>query len=153
MNNILQEEFEKLAKELIAKHDELGMRASGSWAKSLELEINKGKGKAVLLGNDYTEQLQQGRRPGKYPNIKSIEEWIINKPIALEEGMKVSTLAFLIARKIAKEGTKYFQQGGTDLVDAVVTPQRIQKIIDQVSEFQISEFVSDITNVFKEIAA
>ena len=105
-----------------------------------------------IFGNAYTEQLVNGREPGKFPPISVITKWINDKNISPTDNISVSSLAFLIARKIAQEGTKYFKDGGTDLIESVITPSRIQRIVDNVSEFHISSFVSDITNVFKQVA-
>lgn len=146
---ILQLEFELIKQDLIDKHNQLGMRASGDWANSLHVEA-KGL-TATIFGNSYTEQLVNGRGPGKFPPISAITQWISDKNIPLVD-ITISSLAFLIARKIAREGTQYFKKGGTDLISSVITPQRIQRIIDSVSEFHINSFVSDITNVFKEVA-
>lgn len=137
---ILNKEFELLKDELIAKHDELGMRASGKFAS--ELEVKTTDTKAQLLGVPYTEFLIDGRGPGKFPPIQEIEQWIESKGIsAIESDISVSSLAFLIARKIAREGTKYHQQGGTDLINDVFTPQRIQSIIDQLSFIVVDDFI------------
>lgn len=151
MNGIIKEEFLLIVEDLIKKHDELGMRSSGNWAKSLEVDATEFTG--VILGEAYTQQLATGRKPGKFPPIKSIEEWIKSKPIRFETEMKISQLAFLIARKIAREGTKYFQQGGTELIESVITPERIQGIIDKVAEFAISEFETELFGVLEQIAA
>lgn len=147
---ILKEEFDKLIEELRAKHLELGMKASGQWLETLE---NKTEGlTAEIVGQKYTEQLVWGRKPGKFPPLKAIEEWIKNKGIrAIEATLKISSLAFLIARKIAEEGTRYFRQGGTDLVDSVITPERIQEIINKVSIFNVSSFVLNISKEFKKL--
>lgn len=148
---ILYKHFRDIRNDLIAKYDELGMRASGRWAQGLDTET-KGL-RAVIWGEPYTEQLVDGRKPGKFPPIYMIEQWIIDKGISRNIGEKisVSSLAFLIARKIAKKGTRYFQQGGTDLVESVITPERIQSILDEVSEFHINEFTSEIESFFKQI--
>ena len=148
---ILKTEFDKLRQELITKHEQLGMKASGQWVETVENRSQRLSGQ--LWGQHYTEQLVNGRKPGKFPPIKAIEEWILDKNIPITGKIKISSLAFLIARKIAKEGTKYYQQGGTDLVETVITPERIQSIIDKVSEFHINNFVSEVTGVFKQMAA
>ena len=88
----------------MAKHDQLKMRASGEWADSWSVETTKSDAKSVarLVGEKYTEQLVFGRRPGKFPPVKAIEQWIIDKGIQpMDDNLKVSSLAFLIARKIA----------------------------------------------------
>ncbi|SOC79832.1 hypothetical protein SAMN06296241_1369 [Salinimicrobium sediminis] len=147
---ILKAEFDKLKDELIQKHVTLGMPASENWIRETENRSQRLSGQ--LWGAHYTEQLVNGRRPGKFPPVKMIEQWIYDKGIT-PDGIKISSLAFLIARKIAREGTNYFKQGGTDLVDAVITPRRIQEIIDKVTEFHINNFVSEVTGVFKKMAA
>ena len=101
----------------------------------------------------YTEQLIFGRRPGKFPPIAAIEKWIMDKGITLEGKITASSLAFLIARKIAKEGTKYFQQGGTDLIESVITPQRIQSIISKVKEINVTIVSRGLVEQLKKVAA
>ena len=145
----LQEEFDSLKVDLIAKHNELGMKASGNWRDSLNVEA-KGL-TAAIYGENYTEQLVEGRAPGKFPPIAAITQWIEDKGITPFDSISISSLAFLIARKIAKSGTQYYQDGGTELVSAVITPQRIQQIIDNVSEFSINNFYSQITKVLEDI--
>tara|TARA_R110002167_G_scaffold81296_2_gene222669 strand:+ start:4291 stop:4758 length:468 start_codon:yes stop_codon:yes gene_type:complete len=146
---ILSDEFEQIRFDLIKRYDELGMRASGDFEKSLEVKQNKLS--AELWGNHYIEQLVNGREPGKFPPIAAIEKWIGDKGISAFD-ISVSSLAFLIARKIAREGTEIFKKGGTDLVDSVITPERIQGIIDKVGRFYINEFTLNITNILKEVA-
>lgn len=152
---ILEIEFESIRLDLIKKHDELGMRSSGQWADSLQSTV-KEKGSSTIAkieGVHYTEQLQFGRRPGKFPPIKAIEDWIVNKGIQpIEENISISSLAFLIARKIAQEGTTYFQQGGTDLIDSVINARRIQDILDKVTEINVSAIVTGFVEQLKQVA-
>lgn len=145
--DILKKEFDQIEKDLIKRHIELGMKSSGKWIASLENEVVQSGSvyKAEITGLQYTEQLVWGRKPGKFPPIKAIEEWIIAKGIQpIEKNIKISSLAFLIARSIAEKGTTYFQQGGTDLVESVVTPERIQNIIDQISIVNVNHIVSGL---------
>ena len=59
---------------------------------------------------DYWKYLENGRRPGKFPPIDAIEEWIRVKPVipSAFSGRVPTTkqLAFLISRSIAENGTK-----------------------------------------------
>lgn len=151
-SEILAEEMEAIKEDLIARHRELGMEASGDWINSLEADTKRLKG--VIRGLPYTQQLVTGREPGKFPPIKAIEKWIYDKGIQpIDDTIKISSLAFLIARKISRMGTDYFMQGGTDLVDSVITPERIQRIINRVTQFQINQFTTEIEGVFKKMAA
>jgi hypothetical protein len=154
LESVLFEEFEKLRFELIEKHNELGMRSSGKWTESLNTVVEKGDGfyRATTYGIHYTKQLVYGREPGKFPPIKSIEDWIKNKGIKfLESEIKISSLAFLIARKIAREGTEYYKKGGTDLVSSIYTPERIQEIIDKVSRIDLDFIILDLRETFKTL--
>lgn len=58
---------------------------------------------------DYWKYVEYGRTPGKQPPIDKIEEWIRVKPIVPDpiNGKIPDTrqLAYLIARKIGREGT------------------------------------------------
>ena len=152
---ILKIEFEEIRNELIKRHNDLGMKASGRWANSLEVEITEVQEKSIarIYGEKYTEQLVFGRKPGKFPPIKAIEQWIKDKGIKpIEDNLKVSSLAFLIARKIADDGTKYFQQGGTDLVESVITPKRIQRIIDKVKEINLTVIINGLVEQLRQVA-
>ncbi|MBV1889253.1 MAG: hypothetical protein KUG67_03310, partial [Proteobacteria bacterium] len=91
---ILNEELNSIVIDLKAKHVELGMKASGRWTDSLTVETKKDKG--VILAEDYTEFLTDGRKPGKFPPIDKIKAWIVAKGITSD--ISISSLAFLIAR-------------------------------------------------------
>lgn len=152
-SEILKKEFERLSADLTAKYNELGMRASGDWEKGKTVDISE-RGTVVsgkIEGLDYTEQLQFGRKPGRFPPIDAIEKWISDKGIATD--IPIRSLAFLIARKIANEGTKYFRQGGTDLIDSVITPERIDDIISQVGIINVEGIVDGFVKELKEVAA
>lgn len=150
---LLITEFEALKNELIAKYDELGMRASGRWADSLSVEVSEHG--AEILQESYGEQLENGRKPGTPPPSEAIEQWLKDKGIAsrLEKGMTVSSLGFLIARKIGREGWNRQQHGGINLISSVVTPERIQKIIDTIGESQLAEFTTKISDYLDTLQA
>lgn len=147
--DILQAEFESLRTDLIARYDELGMRASGAWADSLEVQVTNTK--ATLTGLQYSDQLEYGRRPGGQPPSEAIEKWIIEKGIAarIEGNISISSLAFLISRKIAREGWKRESKGGVELISEVVTPERIQSILTKIGDEYKNGFVNDMINYLR----
>lgn len=150
--DVLKKEINLLITDLIKKYDELGMRASGKWANSLEDNITQSENgvNIKIYGNDYTYQLVKGRGPGVFPPIKAIDQWIKDKPIISD--IKPSVLAFLIARKIAREGTEYYKQGGTDLIESVMTPERIEKILNNSNILSINVVTTLIKKELKNIA-
>jgi hypothetical protein len=76
-----------------------------------------------LTANAYVLTLIYGRNPGKFPPLKSIQQWIVDKglvPHPDARGRAISTvpgpggyspLAFLIGRKIAERGNTVHIQG------------------------------------------
>jgi hypothetical protein len=149
---ILSKEFELLKDDLIKAYDAKGMRASGKFAESLEVKVNGLT--AQLWGESYAQQLETGRRAGKFPNISAIEQWIKDKGIAnrIQGEISITSLAFLIARKIAQRGWKREEYGGVELISEVVTDVRIQKIIDEVGVEQAMIYSTEIINLTKELA-
>ena len=132
------------------KHVELGMKASGDWIDSLELEVTEsnGKIKAVIKANDYTKYLTQGRPDGKRPPITPIQDWVKNKfGITGKQGLSI---AFAVANKIAREGTTWHQNGGSDLIDGVLTDDRImileteikQEIINRINQSIVRQLIA-----------
>jgi len=152
MSKILSTQFEALKKDLITAYDAKGMRASGKFAESLEVRVEGLN--AQLWGEDYAQQLETGRKAGRFPPIDAIKKWIVDKGIAnrIQGEITVSALAFLIARKIARNGWKREQFGGVELISEVITDERIQKIIDEVGAEQTLVFTSDIERLIKEMA-
>lgn len=91
----------------------LEKRASGRLEDNIGFEVNaKGSTLRVILDlEDYWRYVEHGRRPGaKWPPRKAIEEWIRVKPVIprVINGIKPTerSLAFLIARKISRDGIK-----------------------------------------------
>lgn len=151
-SKILSREFENLKKDLIIAYDAKGMRASGKFADTLEVQVTGLTAK--LFGEDYSQQLETGRKAGKFPPINAIEQWIKDKGIAnrIQGEISISSLAFLIARKIARNGWKREEHGGVQLISEVVTDARIQKIIDEVGAEQALIYSTEIIKLVNEIA-
>lgn len=149
---LLEKEFEVLRDELIAKYDEKKMRASGAWADSLE--VISFEDRVQLLGEEYTQQLETGRKPGRFPPMQDIKDWIQAKGVfsAALATISLSSLAFLIARKIANSGWARESYGGVELVSEVVTDARIQAIIDKVGAETVALYTDEIIKNLKPAA-
>jgi len=143
---LFEKEVEQLKLDFIKKYNELGMKASGEWERQLEYFIKYVEKNVIVeyFGLNYTEYLTKGRTPGKFPPINVIRKWIDDKGITPKDKISKDSLAFLIARKIANEGTSYFKQGGTDLIDGVITQERVQAIAEAYGKSILTEFTLDI---------
>lgn len=109
--------------------------ASGKLAKSIRYEVDKGI--LTVTGLDYSYYVEKGRKPGKFPPKQPILDWIEAKGIVAD--ISKESLAFLIQRKIAKEGTTAYQQGGTKLFEDILNPKLI------------GELQSDLVLTFKNV--
>ena len=89
--------------------------ASGNLAATLRMEVSNGTLK--IYANKYIYQLIYGRKPGKMPPRDAIVKWIQDKGI--QSTIPINSLAFLIQRSIAKNGTSLYPQGSTLLSDVV----------------------------------
>jgi len=134
---ILQAEFEALRAEVVAAYEASGMRASGNWGASVQVELSDNG--AAILAPDYIN----GRKRGSPPPSAAIEQWIKVKGIAarMEKGMTTASLAFLIARKIGKMG---WQPKQANIVETVATPERIATIVDKIAEAYLEDFTADV---------
>lgn len=92
--------------DIIKDQAQKGIRASGDSANSLRAKSDTDSGQ--IYGSGYFRYQEQGRRPGAFPPLQSIQDWIVIKGIQ-PDGISIESLAFLIARKIAKNGTDIFE--------------------------------------------
>jgi hypothetical protein len=59
----------------------------------------------VDFGNtDYWYYIDQGRKPGRYPPVDSIKQWIRQKPALTGLQTSIDQKAFLVGRSIARDG-------------------------------------------------
>lgn len=129
------------------------MDASGEWRKNLEIIV--GNNTAEIWGRYYTYWLVHGRgrnhdqsdesimKFAKWAGSTFIKDWVENKGIAANP--------YAVAYKIARKGTKYKQQGGTDLIEILESKQVIDYINSQIGNYLRVEVELQIRRTAKEI--
>jgi len=115
---------------LIPHFMSLGLNASGEWVANVKTRVEGQEG--IISGRQYSEQLVYGRRPGAMPPIAPIERWAQVK-LGLS-GAEARSAAFAIAKKIAREGTEIYKDGGTDLIEILRTPDTQQRIAQYLAQ-------------------
>lgn len=119
-NEILQnflstlDEYAQKAEELYKrKLTDKEINASYKLLNSVETTVKRNDDEFVVTIHleDYWYYVENGRGPGKFPPIDKILEWVRIKPIIPYSDSRgrlptEEQLAFLIARKIANEGTE-----------------------------------------------
>ena len=97
-----------------------------------------------ILGNKYISAIDEGRGAGKkMPPVLNIMQWIKSRGItqmsSTKRKMRDRDLAFVIARKIAREGTiKRFGNTGTGLLQFVIN-KHLQPFADDLTEVMEQE--------------
>lgn len=152
---IYRKYLEKLRLKLIAKYDELGLRASSKYERELEEEV-KGD-KLIMWGAFHAQFMENGRESGKFPPRKAIEDWIETKSgLPSEFKERKSQFAFLIARKIAKEGVKvpnHYNKG--QVVSSVVNDflaNDIAEMLQELGDIYMAQMIVDVKQIFAQAA-
>ena len=127
---------------LIPKYDALGMRASGNWARQLEVRENQ------IWGERYTEQLVWGRKPGSLPPPSALAKWAEIK-LGIPPSQSLS-VGWAIAKTIEKEGTTWYKEGGSDLLEVLYSPDTEQYIAEKIGTFIRNQITSDLRNFIKK---
>ncbi len=121
--------LEVIRKRIITDQRTKHISASGRSAQSLNIQEVSGGGQ--LIGSDYLQQQITGRKPGKFPPIKPILEWIDSKGLSLN-GITKKGLAYVIAKKIADKGTDIYRKKRPGLGVKEIVDQTLPSLKDQL---------------------
>lgn len=130
---------------IVQDQKDKGMVSSGKSAASIKKQVDYYSGK--LLGASYFFQQKFGRRPGKFPPISAMLDYIREKGITPRDPKTSERqLAFLFARKIAREGTSIFQgtKSGLSIED------KMPKLLSDFKKDVIREFKVNLIGQIKK---
>lgn len=151
--------MERLKVKLIAKYDELGLRASGRYEKELNAEITPTR--LIMWGADHSVFMENGRDtgPDDYRKLAPFMlEWI-----EVKEGLpsifyeNKNSMAFAIAHKVANEGiTVPNEYNKGEVVSSVVNDflaSDIAEMLDVIGEEMTGIITSGVIELFNELTA
>lgn len=126
---IVGDGLQDLRKRIIANHEAARQVASGRTRDSLKVEMTENGG--ILWGRQAFGVLETGRKPGRVPKgfYGIILQWVKDKGIHVE---KPKSFAYLVARKIANEGTKLYRSGQKEDIYSTEVEKTIQDISDRI---------------------
>lgn len=126
---IVGDGLQGLRQRIIANHEAAGQVASGRTRDSLKVEMT-GEG-GILWGRQAFGTLETGRKPGRVPKgfYGIILQWMKDKGIQVD---KPKSFAYLVARKIANEGTKLYRSGQKEDIYSTEVEKTIQEISNRV---------------------
>lgn len=139
LNEIVVEALDILA--ALIREDLSVKRIDATGNASASLQVIGSGSQYSLIGLDYLEYLNRGRAPGKYPPIEAIARWVEFKNIIANP--------YLIARKIAQEGTEIYKDRskGIMLEEKIIVLQ--DNINEQLPNFIRDKIVTEINKAFK----
>ena len=142
VQNIIFEELEDLRKRIISNIDSTGRKASGRTSGSMHTDISENRG--ILFGRMAFGTLETGRKSGKVPAgfYQIIKQWVIDKGISFDSQSERNSFAYLVSRKIAREGTQLYRTGAEADVYTTEGPETIERIKDRVGFLMRLEFES-----------
>lgn len=150
------DEYAEKAKELYKrKLTEKEINASYKLLNSVETTVKRGDDEFTVVINlePYWYYVENGRNAGKFPPIDKILEWIRVKPVIPYSDSRgrlptEEQLAFLIARKIAEQGTepKHVLYETVDELNRYYLPKLQQALDEDFARFsyEIVSYVSSI---------
>lgn len=156
LKELLTQLFEGIKSDILSEMNELGYEASGRTANSFEIEVGDNYGALIGLRSFQTivqERLTdsgKGRQPtqndGNGALYNSILQWIDAKGIT-PDGITKESLAFLISRKIHREGTKLYrgERQGVDLKG--IRDKRIELFLLDAGEILKDNILTNFRNV------
>ena len=144
-DEVIKEEIESILDDIIKVYNSSGRKASGQFEEGLEAvyEPNKAtiKGFVYLAGRGKTKK--KGK-PGEPTVQQQILKWLKVKGIRpIKDNISINSLAYLIARKIHEKGTK--RSEWLKIYEQVITPQRINDIIERISELNVNLLITEIS--------
>lgn len=134
--------LDEVKKAFIQDQIDKGIKSSGASAKSIKKESKETSG--TLTGDAYFYQQRHGRKPGRFPPISAIISWIQTKGIQPTD-ISEKSLAFLIARKISKQGTDIY----TGKRPALDPDEKVQTLVAEFSRQIGKALKQDTINSFK----
>lgn len=151
-DEIIKEEIQSLLDDIIKVYEQSGRKASGQFEDGLEAVYAPNK--ALIKGFVYLAGRGKTKKKGKAgePTVQQqILKWLKVKGIkSINKKISQNSLAFLIARKIHKQGTK--RSEWLKIYEQVITPERILSIIERISEVNVNRIVTQINAELEVLA-
>lgn len=145
---IMSQFLEAVRNDIIQEHIAQGQRVTGKTLESLEISVNDIKGTLSAAG--YIGVLEDGRRPGKFPPISKMAQWIQDRGIVPKGKISILSLAFLMARKISLEGTLLHRSGGgSGVLSKAINQGRLDALLESLADKYQADAMSEVLNVYK----
>lgn len=112
------------------------MNASGKSRRAFRFTIKTSETEliGIIYGPAHVEYLERGRGPGKAPPRDTIKAWIRDKGIVPRD-ITEDSLAYLIQRKIAQQGTRmHARNHRSGILSKTTNRRRIKAFYDTITD-------------------
>lgn len=151
VKSILSSALESAREQIQRNLADTGTNASGKTSQSLVVSVTDTTGE--LSGRFAFGTVETGRRAGKVPSgfRQIIYQWMQDKGVHADITGRRSqesadmSMAYLIARKIAREGSKLYREGGRKDIYSNVLPLTIEQVQRELTNVYIININSIMT--------
>jgi hypothetical protein len=135
---------------LIKSIDDLGHKTTGNLQSSLRYDVKEsGSGfEIIIYGAEYAKAVDKGLPPGTKVSSEALAKWVEAKGIATGEA-QIKGIAFLIQRKIFKEGTVQFRENKKGFIE-VTLDANAKIIFKMVLDLFKTEFTLSLSNEIRK---
>lgn len=141
--------LQKVSKKIKEDQEQKDLVASGESLNSHVITINKNNN--ILEAASYYPFIVRGRGPGKQPPPGVILDWLTERNIQpRDEDMSLKSLAYLIGRKMGREGSSIFrgEKEGIDLFE--IATEREGVLYRQIARVSADQVTVSILNTFRK---
>lgn len=131
-DELIRKHLENLKEKIIFQMSSKGIDNTGAASASLEVKDNE------LLGYDYIYFIDKGRRPGRFPPVNIIRDWVRSK-LGISEERENNSVAFLVGRKIANEGTNIYQNQSRGIELDRLVEETLNELQKELPEYAATE--------------
>lgn len=119
-----------------------GTNATGETSDSLRSEM-PAENRVIVSGKPFLGVVETGRKAGKPPPISPIIKWLESGKFSFEG--KIESVAYAISRKIGKEGSSLYRQGGRDdIIQPAISEARITALTNDIADVSLDLLVTTI---------
>lgn len=134
---------------LIASYVQRGLRAFGEFERGLKSEVTD---KNIKITAPYHARIMEdGRRAGKFPPPQEILKWVRLGKIVKRGDITDEQLAYLIGRKIAREGIKVPNKYNIgSVISSVLSDGSVQDLIDEITDMTVANISQTVLRSFRD---
>ena len=139
--------LQRVSKRIKDDQEQKDLVASGESLNSHVITINKNNN--TLEAASYYPFIVEGRGPGKQPPPDVILDWLTERNIQpRDEDMSLKSLAFLIGRKMGREGNAIFrgEKEGIDILEIATESEGV--LYRQIGKIMADQVTDSILNTF-----